>query len=280
MKTVPIAEEHVPVVRRALAASDEPDLREAGQRGDIDYLVEDSITEASVTVWDALIAAELAGMRRLDAVESMQKLRDAIQPYVGKRLLRTGMWFSSRTYQIYVDPVAETVVHFGYTESPNPSGTENDRMPLRWPHTVLRDRESEPYTWIASNLFPAELLEPVAFEAAEVLYRCELAIPLLEFVVFGRPQPAKFSQADLNAAIMEACHAGGYELAAYWWSVNVHDNVLRVVERVGTYSFRDPWSRCSSNWPTTRLRRVVCPTPGCWITGIGGRCRSRAATRS
>ncbi|HUE70775.1 MAG TPA: hypothetical protein VMP01_07785 [Pirellulaceae bacterium] len=73
-----------------------------------------------------------------------------------------------------------------------------------------------------------------------MLYRCELSWNLLELVVFGRPQPASFSQMELNGAIMEACRSGGYELAAYWWTVNVHDGRWRIVERVGTYSFRDP----------------------------------------
>jgi hypothetical protein len=111
-------------------------------------------------------------------------------------------------------------------------------MNVRWLDTVLEDRKL--YSWIEQNLFPRDFLEPVVFEATEVLYRCALPTHLLEFVVFGRPQPAPFSQAGLNAALVEACRAPGHEPSAYWWSVNVHDNDVRVVERVGTYSFRDP----------------------------------------
>ncbi len=235
----PIAEEHVPVVRRALAASDERVLQALGQPGTIDYLVDEKIIESAVTVYDSLIAAERAGMCRIFAVERMQRLRDALAPFVGQRLLRTAMWHAGSSYGIYIDPVSERIVHWSATESPNPSGTENDRMPIRWPTTVL-ERTSEPYAWIETNLFPHEFLEPRAFETAEVLYRCELSWNLLELVVFGRPQPAPFSQADLNAAILDACRASGFEPAAYWWSVNVHDGCFRVVEQVGTYSFRDP----------------------------------------
>jgi hypothetical protein len=111
-------------------------------------------------------------------------------------------------------------------------------MKVRWPDTVLQDRG--PYTWIESNLFPSDSLEPQTFENSLVLYRCPLPTDLLEFVVFGRPQPARFSKTDLNAAIMAACRAGGRDASAYWWSVNVHDNIARVVERVGLYSFADP----------------------------------------
>ncbi|HUE70776.1 MAG TPA: hypothetical protein VMP01_07790 [Pirellulaceae bacterium] len=133
----PIAEEHVPLLRRALAARDEGELRALGQHGTIDYLVDETITEGAVTVYDSLIAAELAGMRRMFAVERMQKLRDALAPFVGKRLLRIRMWHAGRSYGIYIHPVTERVVHWTGTDSPNPSGTENDRMPIRWPTTVL-----------------------------------------------------------------------------------------------------------------------------------------------
>jgi hypothetical protein len=57
-----IAEEHVPLLRRALAASDERELHALGQHGAIDDLVDEKITEGAVTVYDELIAAELAGM--------------------------------------------------------------------------------------------------------------------------------------------------------------------------------------------------------------------------
>jgi hypothetical protein len=111
-------------------------------------------------------------------------------------------------------------------------------MKVHWPNTVVQDRE--PYTWIESNLFPSDSLEPQTFGASLVLYRCQFPTDLLEFVVFGRPQPARFSKADLNDAIMGACRACGHDPSAYWWSVNVHDNIARVVERVGIYSFADP----------------------------------------
>jgi hypothetical protein len=111
-------------------------------------------------------------------------------------------------------------------------------MKLQWPDTILSDRE--PYTWIEGNLFPEDFLDPVAFASTEVLYRCAIPGPLLELVVFGRPRPASFSPADLNDAISAACRADDIEPSAFWWSVNVHDNCARVVERVGIYSFADP----------------------------------------
>lgn len=120
MKNVRILDEHVPLVRRVLGASDEAYLREVGERGEVVYLAEDNITQASVAIWDELIAAEYSGMRRVFAVHRMQGLRDALQPYVGKQLLRTGMWLSGRQYEIYVDPVTETVVHLTCGDSPDP----------------------------------------------------------------------------------------------------------------------------------------------------------------
>lgn len=233
-----IAEEHVPLLRRALAASADPDLRDIGRYGEIDYLVEDSISQTDVSILENLIATCQATEREC-AVERLQKQRDAIQPYVGNRLLRAAMWHAARSYEIRVDAIREIVVYSTHLESPNPSGTENDRMPIRWPHTVLQDRESEPYQWIAAKLFPADL-KPTSFDASTVLYRTPLDWDLLEFVVFGRPQPARFSQSQLNAAIMDACRAGGFEPAAYWWYAHDYDGCRLVVESVGTYSFRDP----------------------------------------
>src|SRR6184192_796305 len=104
-------------------------------------------------------------------------------------------------------------------------------MKLRWPDTILKD--PEPAAWIENHLFPEDFLDPAVFESMAVLYRCAFPTHLLEFVVFGRPQPAAFSPADLNAALLSACEASGFEPFALWWSVNVHDNCTRVIERVG-----------------------------------------------
>jgi hypothetical protein len=112
-------------------------------------------------------------------------------------------------------------------------------MKVRWPKTVLKDTE-EIYIWIERNLFPEDFLRLSVFGAWQELYRCSFPTDLLELVVFGRPQPASFSKADLNDAIMGACRTCGYDTSAYWWSVNVHDNIVRVVERVGIYDFANP----------------------------------------
>jgi hypothetical protein len=69
-----------------------------------------------------------------------------------------------------------------------------------------------------------------------VLYRCELSWNLLELVV--RTSARARSAEELNAAIMEACRSTA--TAVRTGGPNVHDGCLRVVERVGTYRFRDP----------------------------------------
>lgn len=120
MKDVRIANEHVPLLRGVLSASEVLSHRNVGEHGKIIYLVVDDITQAEVEVYDALIASERSGMQRQTAVDNLQKLRDAMHPYVGKQLLRTGMWFSGRRYEILVDPVTETVVHVSSGESPDP----------------------------------------------------------------------------------------------------------------------------------------------------------------
>jgi hypothetical protein len=111
-------------------------------------------------------------------------------------------------------------------------------MGIDWPNTIVNDRT--PYEWLEANVFPVDHLEPTVFEVMEVLYRCELHYSLLEQLVFGRPTPAPFSPDDLNRAVMAGCQSEGFELSAWWWNVNVHDNCARVVERIGTYRFSDP----------------------------------------
>ena len=121
--------------------------------------------------------------------QGLQTLRDAVQPCIDKTLLRGSLWLPGRECEVYVDPVAESVVHFHL----------NDSAAFRWPDTILQDRNSEPYAWIKAHLFPEDFLETAAFEATEILYRAPLETPLLEFVVFGHSRPAPFSQADCCA---------------------------------------------------------------------------------
>lgn len=112
-------------------------------------------------------------------------------------------------------------------------------MAIRWPETVVRDPALE--NWFENHLFNDDgLFNPSVFEAGANLYECEFAGSLLEVLVFGNSKPAPFSRDALNRAVMLACEQSGYHPDAWWFHVNVHDGVARVVERIGEYSFRYP----------------------------------------
>jgi hypothetical protein len=109
MRTPPVLLEYVPLVRRLLAASQDPDVSRVGTLGEIAYLVDANITHIDLQLLDALIASATDG--RAFARRRLQEHRNAVEPYVGKSLLKTGMRFASRHYEIYVDPETETIVH-------------------------------------------------------------------------------------------------------------------------------------------------------------------------
>jgi len=93
--------EYVSLVRRVLAASNDPDVASVGRLGEIEYLVDQQITQAELEVLDAL----------MESPEDWRPFRDAIEPYVGKTLLKIGLQSGLRSYEIYIDSNTEAVVH-------------------------------------------------------------------------------------------------------------------------------------------------------------------------
>ena len=124
MTNPPALLERVALVRRLLAASEDPDVATVGRLGEITYLVDEHVTRAELQLLDALMApigSESATDRRALGRRRSQEHRDALQPYVGRNLLKTGIRCASRQYEVYVDPHAEAVVHsvgFGRPDPP------------------------------------------------------------------------------------------------------------------------------------------------------------------
>jgi hypothetical protein len=75
---------------------------------------------------DAAIAAAPSDNQPPGVTDGFRKQRDAIQPYIGKQLLRTGMWLSGRRHEMYIDPVSEVVVYLWWSNAPDP-----DTRPIR-----------------------------------------------------------------------------------------------------------------------------------------------------
>lgn len=128
--------EHVPLVRRLLAAHAVAEVASAGLLGEIAYLVEELISQDELSVLDTLLASDGVRGPREPGRQRLQGHRAGLQPHVGKRLLKTGMQCAERHYEIYVDPVAQTVVHlvgFSATDAwadENPHATPAERA--RW----------------------------------------------------------------------------------------------------------------------------------------------------
>jgi hypothetical protein len=122
-----VVSEHLLVLQRALAASEVPGLSEAARGGKVIYLVESPVTEADVAIQDLLIAAELAGGGRPQVLRALREQREALRPFVGKPLLRSGVWSSGKRYELYIDPAAASVVHVTCGDHPDP-GAAGDRF--------------------------------------------------------------------------------------------------------------------------------------------------------
>jgi len=108
MTNPPVLLEYVPLVRRLLAASEDPHVARVGRLGEIRYLVDGDVTQVDLEIIDTLMASESCPPF---ARRGWQEQRDALRPYVGKRLLTTGMQYASRQHEIRIDPDSKTVVY-------------------------------------------------------------------------------------------------------------------------------------------------------------------------
>jgi hypothetical protein len=129
------------LVRRLLAASEHPEVARVGKLGEITYLVDEHVEQAELQIYGVLVA-ECSKDHRASGARRMQELRDALQPYVGKKLLKTGMQCESRQYTIYVDPKGEMIVHLGGFCLHKPPEAPKDASPAdqaRWIFEHPRD---------------------------------------------------------------------------------------------------------------------------------------------
>ena len=110
--------EYVPLVRQLLAASERSDVATLGKLGEISYLVEQEITPVDLQIIGALMASASSGGRGGFARRRLQAYRDALEPHLGKHLLKAGLECASRQYEVYVDPVASSVVYLGGFDVP------------------------------------------------------------------------------------------------------------------------------------------------------------------
>lgn len=114
----------------------------------------------------------------------------------------------------------------------------NENMDLRWYKTEQVDNDFK--HWLEQVVFPDDCFREAAFESGASLYHFDLNRSLLEQVVHYGVPSAGFTEAQLNAAIREACNEVEQSEDVWWFHVNVHDGIVRVVEKFGRYNYSYP----------------------------------------
>ncbi|PFW90680.1 hypothetical protein COL32_10475 [Bacillus pseudomycoides] len=106
--------------------------------------------------------------------------------------------------------------------------------------TAIDNEESNEITeWLEKYIFPIDFLEDCYFDVNTILYSVNLAKHhTIVCSIVHNSEPATFSPEELNAAILEGCRKIGLNEGCYYFNVNVHDNIARVVESIGSYSLK------------------------------------------
>jgi hypothetical protein len=111
-------------------------------------------------------------------------------------------------------------------------------MNLDWPKSIEQNPSFQ--KWLETKVFARDEFNPKLFTASRLLYRYELQESLLEDVVHRGVPAAGFSKAQLSEAIQQsAVQCYGNDVAK-WFHVNIHDGIVRVVERIGRYDYDYP----------------------------------------
>lgn len=132
MENSRVLTEYVALVRRLLASSKYPQVAEVGMLGEMTYLVSEQVTQVNLNLLTQLAQAapSQAGQLRL------RQQRDALLPYCDQQLLKTGLTCASRSFEFYIDPLEELVVHlsgFSSLESrPEPPSDASPADQARW----------------------------------------------------------------------------------------------------------------------------------------------------
>ena len=248
MSQTAILIEHIPLVRRVLATSSDGIVRDMGTHGEFLYLVEYEVAQEDLDVQDQLIAIMSSKGYAQAAVQAWRRHCDALQPYLGRKLLKAAIQFAARRHEIFIEPDSGTIVDLIRGEVPPNQAANFDpsdrstwlNMHLEWFKTIEEDPAYR--EWLESTLFPppTEFFDAEVFEASRMLYDVRLQDSLLEDAVYRGIPSAGFQKAELNTAVRDAASELFSHCEAKWFHVNVHDNVARFVEKFGHYSFDYP----------------------------------------
>ena len=175
MYNPPVLLEYVPLVRRLLAASKHPDVVRVGKLGEITYLVDELVERAEVEIYDVLIASMASRGGPRFGIRQMQERRDMFHAHVGENLLKAGMQWASRQYEIYVDPKTETVVHLSGFYLPDASHEEPGHATpadhARWIFKHPRDGSRGDGQRVVELLLAGRNLPELSMDELELLCR-------------------------------------------------------------------------------------------------------------
>jgi hypothetical protein len=96
---VPLEEEYIPLFWKALAAATDPLAAAAATDGEIVYLGPREARQGYLEFCDHFIASGLPAQAR----EQMRQQRDALRPYLDRRVLKGGVRHAGRHYEAYID---------------------------------------------------------------------------------------------------------------------------------------------------------------------------------
>lgn len=102
--------QHVPVVRRVMAANDNPEVVMVGALGEINSLVGHHITDEFVRLLESWDGSKSDSDVRIEAVRSLELRIDILQQYVGRNLLRARLTMSLSCYELTIDLENESIV--------------------------------------------------------------------------------------------------------------------------------------------------------------------------
>jgi hypothetical protein len=134
---VPLEEEYIPLFRKSLAAVADPVAAAAAIDGEVVYLGTVEFRQGYLEFCDDFIASNLPTQHRA----RMREHRDAIRPYVGRRVLRGGVRHAGRHYEAYIDLATGAVIDLAWGPWPPPGLSRQGTNPAERGAAAERPRD-------------------------------------------------------------------------------------------------------------------------------------------
>jgi hypothetical protein len=107
---VPLEKEYIPLFRKALAAVADPVAAAAATEGEIVYLGTMEVRQGYLDWCDQFVASDLPAQAR----ERMRQQRDAIRPYLDRRVLKGCVRHAGLAYEACIDMATGAVIDLAW----------------------------------------------------------------------------------------------------------------------------------------------------------------------